>query len=433
MLVGNNDAGGSDAGLDGHTERVLGSTNDSAEPKEPGTCFCPSCSRSPNNPILASGGDSRPEICSPQEKVQCAPFCWRSTEMTEPESEPTLKQSTDDRPTITPPLQSSSVHRRSGRSGAATVGDSDVMGTLNPSQSAVAPQLTHLDLGGERTEQNDNECQSVKKRKLGSGGCDDGPREPRAAPDEHHVSLRHRKQRKSLPSTSLGPHTQERRSGRCGDEHLSAMAEREKDITVDSASDDGMEHQDRESSAGSTNHISDLSDGERAPTASPQGTPKHVSSDPRGDATRALSGPSVMLGRDHQKTAHEVRRRLELDHAPAFREADLYNLLQSLQWPPTVTYRRNGSFSINISAKCAPACDTNDETEDATNRSQRSEHMRGKRLRYTEQDDKLLLELVQQNLAWDEIAKSFPGRSVPALRARYSTKYSTRPRNGEAD
>ena len=51
---------------------------------------------------------------------------------------------------------------------------------------------------------------------------------------------------------------------------------------------------------------------------------------------------------------------------------------------------------------------------------------RSKRPRFTEEEDAKLVDLKQRGWLWEDIQRSFPGRSTGSLQVRYSTKLKER-------
>jgi hypothetical protein len=51
---------------------------------------------------------------------------------------------------------------------------------------------------------------------------------------------------------------------------------------------------------------------------------------------------------------------------------------------------------------------------------------RSKRPRFTEEEDARLVDLKQRGWSWEDIQRSFPGRSTGSLQVRYSTKLKER-------
>src|SRR5438045_2724238 len=77
----------------------------------------------------------------------------------------------------------------------------------------------------------------------------------------------------------------------------------------------------------------------------------------------------------------------------------------------------NASFSARPSRRAQPfsACA---RAENAPSRS--------KRPRFTEEEDARLVDLKQRGWSWEDIQRSFPGRSTGSLQVRYSTKLKER-------
>jgi hypothetical protein len=77
----------------------------------------------------------------------------------------------------------------------------------------------------------------------------------------------------------------------------------------------------------------------------------------------------------------------------------------------------NASFSARPSRRAwsFSACA---QAENASSRS--------KRPRFTEEEDAKLVDLKQRGWSWEDIQRSFPGRSTGSLQVRYSTKLKER-------
>ncbi|KAH8196653.1 hypothetical protein TruAng_009177 [Truncatella angustata] len=87
------------------------------------------------------------------------------------------------------------------------------------------------------------------------------------------------------------------------------------------------------------------------------------------------------------------------------------------QGPPTKMMRRDGEGSLPASGGGAPS------VVGQVGMPQPAARPRGPKLKFTPEDDQLLIDLKEnKNLTWKQIADFFPGRSSGTLQVRYCTK-----------